>query len=453
MNNVESPLKNIVENLKDNELWANILDGIIWASDVEWLKQIEKEIEQDKTIKWLDKIMKKIAINIKGNVFFWDERKNLSRKEKKEYKEEQSKKDTKEDTKIIIEPYDTKKWLMFIDKVKDNQEPFDKKVKEISDKLDINPNRLMQIMNKESGLDSKAVNKDTQATGLIQFMPDTAKWLGTTVAQLKNMSNVEQLDYVYKYYEKFWNKIHSYTDLYLATFYPVAIGKPDSYVIWSENGRQAIIGKQNKMNNWNPISVSHIKTRLSKWIPDNYIAQFQWSPEKNEEIPQNKIRAKTIQEAVIVWDSHVWWVKTMWWFAWDSYNYNGYDTGQLFEKIKQWDISLWNKKSLILYTGSNDISKNKLWQMRQSLENIQKYLKNEWVQLVVSTIPSNKWKTESDINKANDIIKEFADNNKLPIIDVNKNIQIETNEYQADNIHFNKSGYTKIADYLENQFT
>ena len=37
------------------------------------------------------------------------------------------------------------------------------------------------------------------AVGLIQFMPDTAKLLGTTTAKLRAMSAVEQLDYVEKH--------------------------------------------------------------------------------------------------------------------------------------------------------------------------------------------------------------------------------------------------------------
>jgi hypothetical protein len=60
----------------------------------------------------------------------------------------------------------------------------------------------MAVMNSESGIKHTAVNKKSNATGLIQFMPKTAKGLGTSVDKLKAMSAVQQLDYVEKYLKK-----------------------------------------------------------------------------------------------------------------------------------------------------------------------------------------------------------------------------------------------------------
>ena len=57
-------------------------------------------------------------------------------------------------------------------------------------------------MNSESGINSKAHNNNGGATGLIQFMPSTAKHFGTTTAALKNMTPIQQMDYVEKYLEK-----------------------------------------------------------------------------------------------------------------------------------------------------------------------------------------------------------------------------------------------------------
>ncbi len=106
MNHVESPLKDVVDNIRETDLWSDILDGIIWASDVDELKEIEKEIEQDKTIKWLDKIRKKLAINIKGNLFFWDERKQASIDEKEANKDKTKQKKTQEVSEITSDKYD-----------------------------------------------------------------------------------------------------------------------------------------------------------------------------------------------------------------------------------------------------------------------------------------------------------------------------------------------------------
>lgn len=122
------------------------------------------------------------------------------------------------------------------------------KVVEISTKLKINPNWLMIVMRNESGINPQAVNKLGGATGLIQFMPATAKGLGTTTAALFKMTGVQQLDYVYKYFKSYAGKINGYKDLYLLTFYPVALSKPLNYAFGSERGAE----NAKKVRNWNP---------------------------------------------------------------------------------------------------------------------------------------------------------------------------------------------------------
>ncbi|MEY3377044.1 MAG: hypothetical protein RL463_1354, partial [Bacteroidota bacterium] len=91
--------------------------------------------------------------------------------------------------------------LVYEDLVKENKEAFIQKVKDISGRLGINPNWLMLVMYMESNINHRAVNPMGGATGLIQFMPFVATELGTTTKQLLNMSNVEQLNYVEKYFK------------------------------------------------------------------------------------------------------------------------------------------------------------------------------------------------------------------------------------------------------------
>lgn len=79
------------------------------------------------------------------------------------------------------------------------------KTKEISQRIGCNYKDLLAVMNSESGLNSQARNPKGGATGLIQFMPATAKMLGTTTEELRKMTPVQQLDYV----EKFFNKVKS----------------------------------------------------------------------------------------------------------------------------------------------------------------------------------------------------------------------------------------------------
>ena len=61
---------------------------------------------------------------------------------------------------------------------------------------------LLSVMAAESGIDPKAVNKKSGATGLIQFMPDTAKELGTSTEELRKMSRSQQFEYVKKHLDQ-----------------------------------------------------------------------------------------------------------------------------------------------------------------------------------------------------------------------------------------------------------
>lgn len=110
---------------------------------------------------------------------------------------------------------------------------FKQKTIDIAGRLGMDPNHLMSIMSFESGLNPRAVNGASGATGLIQFLPSTARGLGTTVADLKNMSAERQLDFVEKYLSPYKNRMRTIEDAYMAVFQPVAIGKPNSAVLFS----------------------------------------------------------------------------------------------------------------------------------------------------------------------------------------------------------------------------
>lgn len=71
------------------------------------------------------------------------------------------------------------------------------------------------------------------ATGLIQFMPTTAKGLGTTTDELAAMDAVAQLDYVAKYFKPYAGRIKSLSDLYMAILLPKAVGMPDDYKLFA----------------------------------------------------------------------------------------------------------------------------------------------------------------------------------------------------------------------------
>jgi tape measure domain-containing protein len=74
-------------------------------------------------------------------------------------------------------------------------------VSEIAQSVGANPEDLLKTMLYETGgtLSPSARNKRTNATGLIQFMPATARGLGTNIDALSQMSPQEQLVFVQKY--------------------------------------------------------------------------------------------------------------------------------------------------------------------------------------------------------------------------------------------------------------
>ncbi|MCH2043790.1 MAG: D-Ala-D-Ala carboxypeptidase family metallohydrolase [Saprospiraceae bacterium] len=147
--------------------------------------------------------------------------------------------------------------LLFEDKARAKHgDQFIIKLKEICSKLGLEPDFLMATIDAECGFDHKAVNKYTQASGLIQFMPFTAKDLGTTIQDIQKMSALKQLDYVYKYfsiYKKLVNKLSEPAESYLIVFYPYAVGKPNDYVLGSQvgPGTVAAIARQNAIYDLN----------------------------------------------------------------------------------------------------------------------------------------------------------------------------------------------------------
>lgn len=111
------------------------------------------------------------------------------------------------------------------------------KVREIADRLSMDPNWLMAVMGFETGytFSPAARNPGSTATGLIQFIESTARSLGTSTAQLARMTAVRQLDYVEDYFRPYNGRIRNLGDAYLAVLWPVAVGRPDSYVMWERD--------------------------------------------------------------------------------------------------------------------------------------------------------------------------------------------------------------------------
>jgi hypothetical protein len=159
--------------------------------------------------------------------------------------------------------------MLYENLVPENKLAFISKVKEIASLLGIEPDWLMLVMKHESGLNSRAYNNMGGATGLIQFMPATAISLGTTTVALYNMSNVEQLDWVYKYFKPYKRYLDSFESLFLVTFFPAALGKADTWVFRTGNMSPQTVVNYNKpfdLNRDGVLTVGEWKQYLRNYV-------------------------------------------------------------------------------------------------------------------------------------------------------------------------------------------
>lgn len=152
---------------------------------------------------------------------------------------------------------------------------FTNKVKQISQRLQINPNWLMAIMSFESAntFSPSIKNPISNAVGLIQFMPSTAKGLGTSTQALSKMSAIEQLDYVEKYFNPYKGKMKNYVDTYFVVFFPLAVGKPDNWVLQSSGLKASKIALQNPafdLNKDGKLTVKEVKAVMLKKLPSEW---------------------------------------------------------------------------------------------------------------------------------------------------------------------------------------
>lgn len=168
--------------------------------------------------------------------------------------------------------------LAYEDLIFENKEAFKAKLQQIAGKLNINPNWLMFVFFIETvasryGKINSAIQNSIGATGLIQFMPSTAISLGTTCDALKNMSNVEQLDWVYLYLKPYSGRMNSLHDLYFAVFFPAAIGKADNWILSTSHLSAQTIACANPLYDLNrdrKITVGEVKSKLSQFVPTSF---------------------------------------------------------------------------------------------------------------------------------------------------------------------------------------
>ena len=110
----------------------------------------------------------------------------------------------------------------------------------------IDPSWAEKVMMKESGGDPSARNKRGTATGLGQIIESTARSeFGIGVDDIANMKPLDQAKLSFRLWDKNKSKINSAGDLYLANFYPRALGKEDDFVLGDTAKNQLKIRNSN----------------------------------------------------------------------------------------------------------------------------------------------------------------------------------------------------------------
>lgn len=169
--------------------------------------------------------------------------------------------------------------LPYINLIVENKAAFSARLQEIARSLGIRAAWLMIVFFIETAaaktgvIDHRISNSATGATGLIQFMPATAAALGTSTTRLKQMSNVEQLYYVEKYLSPYRGRMRSLADVYLAVFFPAAIGRPDNWVLQTSRLSAQTVARFNPLFDINRdgiITVGEIKNKLFQFIPPGF---------------------------------------------------------------------------------------------------------------------------------------------------------------------------------------
>ena len=165
--------------------------------------------------------------------------------------------------------------LLHIDSVKENRSAFESKVRDISSRLGIDPNWIMHVMYLESGLNHRIQNTTYPvdggyATGLIQFIPSTARSLGTTADKIRAMTNVQQL-------APYRSKLQSFIDVYFTVFFPAAAGKPKEWVFQTAKISAHSVAASNPvfdLNKDGKLSVAEVEQAMMKKVPAALVDSF-----------------------------------------------------------------------------------------------------------------------------------------------------------------------------------
>ena len=158
-----------------------------------------------------------------------------------------------------------------------NDSKFLAEVARVANKFNIKESDLLALMASESRLDPHSVNTKSGATGLIQFIPSTARGLGTTTSALLGMTRAQQMKYVEKFFDQAkLPKGAGPGQLYATVIAPAyATKNPDTKLYTRADGYAYIDNQALDTNNDGAITVREMGGRLEQkktefGIPPNY---------------------------------------------------------------------------------------------------------------------------------------------------------------------------------------
>lgn len=162
----------------------------------------------------------------------------------------------------------------------DNMPKFESKLRRICRRLEIPPEWLMTVIYFESRFQADAVNgKGSGATGLLQWKREEAEIISTTPEKIKTANAIEQLDLIEQYLKTIKKQqgkdFEDLTDLYLAAFYPQALGEDYCYAMFQQGEINYQRYAPLDTNQDGRITVKDIDDRLKQQFPTAYMIDKQ----------------------------------------------------------------------------------------------------------------------------------------------------------------------------------
>jgi hypothetical protein len=144
------------------------------------------------------------------------------------------------------------------------------KLIQVAENVGANPDILAAVISLETAgtFDPAIQNPSTRATGLIQFIPATARSLGTSTEALKAMTVCQQFDFVEAFYKRVARGgIRIPGDEYVAVFAPNFQGRAGGTVVYSRGQPGYDQNRGLDTNGDGIITVSELRQNVLNRVP------------------------------------------------------------------------------------------------------------------------------------------------------------------------------------------